>query len=509
MAEDTKKPVDLKNLDLKDLGGLFKAAFGKDSGALSNPTVIFIVIAFLASFTLAYLIYGMIDNRSLFDEQQAKYNQTTSELASLTKKFDKTIQGNKVYFTQLFSSPKTDDELSARITKLVSNYNLKLINIDLQKKIKGNKMGIALEVRGGYVNLVKFSKELNKNVAASQIINLEAKKKNKSKFLDMKLTLVFAAPPNPDSIPKYKPASVSAKPINKFASNFIQVLDYALSLFISPVSAEQKEMTDFQKALHKAKKEGLYDFEFTNKAGRTMVYTTGIPKSDATAPSIEKKMTAFQEALYEAKQKGLHTFEFTKKDGKKMIYKTGLPKPAIANLPEINEFAEINDLPPLQSNDDVEIIVDKPYIIAPVQTEIITDNEYKSDNFKRAGFVESDPFADPQTSPSDIEEPEALPSEDALRDPFAPPEVRKAAKRKSSGGGDVSDEEEDQYYLSGVLVSDEMSLCIIITPDGESKIYAPGDKISNKVMLTNIAFDSIQINKLNKKKVIGLGEQVN
>ena len=45
MAEDTKKPVDLKNLDLKDLGGILKAAFGKDSGALSNPTLIFIVIA--------------------------------------------------------------------------------------------------------------------------------------------------------------------------------------------------------------------------------------------------------------------------------------------------------------------------------------------------------------------------------------------------------------------------------------------------------------------------------
>ena len=88
MAEATKKPVDLKNLDLKDLGGILKATFGKDSGALSNPTVIFIVIAFLASFTLAYLIYGMIDNQSLYDEQQAKYNKTKSELASLTKKFD-------------------------------------------------------------------------------------------------------------------------------------------------------------------------------------------------------------------------------------------------------------------------------------------------------------------------------------------------------------------------------------------------------------------------------------
>ena len=460
MAEDTKKPVDLKNLDLKDLGGILKAAFGKDSGALSNPTLIFIVIAFLASFTLAYLIYGMIDNQSLYDDQEARYNQTKTELASLTKKFDKTIQGNKVYFTQLFSSPKTDDELSARITKLVSNYNLKLVNIDLQKKLKGKQLGIMLEVRGGYINLVKFSKELNKNVAASQIIDLEAKKKKKSKLLDMKLTLVFAAPPNPDSIPKYKPATVSAHPVNTFASNFMQVLDASLSWFITPARAEQMEMTDFQKA------------------------------------------------LYEAKKKGLYTFEFTKKDGKKMTYKTGLPKPNIAKLPEIETIADINDLPPLQSNNDVEIITDKPYITAPVQTEIITDNEYKVDSFKRAGFVESDPFAEPSGSPSAAEETEVAPSEEALRDPFAAPQVRKAAKRKSSGG-DVSDEEEDQYYLSGVLVSDEMSLCIIITPDGESKIYAPGDKISNKVMLTNIAFDSIQINKLNKKKVIGLGEQVN
>jgi hypothetical protein len=267
-------------------------------------------------------------------------------------------------------------------------------------------------------------------------------------------------------------------------------------------------MTEFQKALYTAKKKGMYDFEFTNKSGQTMVYTTGIPKSEATAPSVEKKMTAFQEALYEAKKKGLYTFEFTKKDGKTMTYKTGLPKSAVARLPEIQTIVETKELPPLQNKNEVEIITDRQPLTPKLQTEIITDNEYKVDSFKRAGFVESDPFAEPAGSPSAAEETEVAPSEEALRDPFAAPQVRKAAKRKGSGG-DVSDEEEDQYYLSGVLVSDEMSLCIIITPDGESKIYAPGDKISNKVMLTNIAFDSIQINKLNKKKVIGLGEQVN
>ena len=47
-------------------------------------------------------------------------------------------------------------------------------------------------------------------------------------------------------------------------------------------------MTDFQKALYEAKKAGLYDFEFTNKAGRTMLYLTGLPREIlATLPEIE------------------------------------------------------------------------------------------------------------------------------------------------------------------------------------------------------------------------------
>ena len=71
MAEDTKKPIDLKNLDIKDIGALLKGAFGKDSNALSNPTLLLIVFAFLASFILSYLIFGMKDNQSLYDQEQA------------------------------------------------------------------------------------------------------------------------------------------------------------------------------------------------------------------------------------------------------------------------------------------------------------------------------------------------------------------------------------------------------------------------------------------------------
>lgn len=456
MAEDTKKSVDLKNLDVKDLGALLKGAGG-------NPTALFIVFAFLVSFLLSYLIYGMIDNQSLYDQEQAKYNETTIKIASLTKKFDKTIKANKVYFTQLFSSPKTEGELSARITKLVSNYNLKLVNIDLQKKIKG-KLAISLEVSGGYINLVKFSKELNKNVAASQVIDLETKKKTqKSKGLNMKVTLTFAAPPDPSSIPKLKAATVSILPNKSFADNTKEFFNTILSWVISPSYAHHTNMSLFQEALHEAKKQGLYDFEFTNKAGRTMRYVTGIPKTTSAA------------------------------------------------LPQIEALPELDNLPPLQAYDDTNTISEVMDSSSQLETKIITENDFDSSDLKRTGFVESDPFSgspeDNSNAPAE-ETVQAAPAQEALRDPFAPPEVRKAVKRSGSGLN-VSEEEEDQYYLSGVLVSDEMSLCIIITPDGESKIYAPGDKISNKVMLTNIAFDSIQINKLNKKKVVGLGEQVN
>jgi Tfp pilus assembly protein PilO len=99
MAEDTKKSVDLKNLDVKDLGALLKGAGG-------NPTALFIVFAFLVSFLLSYLIYGMIDNQSLYDQEQAKYNETTIKIASLTKKFDKTIKANKVYLRNYLVAQK-------------------------------------------------------------------------------------------------------------------------------------------------------------------------------------------------------------------------------------------------------------------------------------------------------------------------------------------------------------------------------------------------------------------
>ena len=156
--------------------------------------------------------------------------------------------------------------------------------------MKNGISGIGLEVSGSYKNLLKFSKELNKNVAASRVNDLEIKSKNKSKTLFMKATIAFTPPPNPDSIPKINPATVSINSIKNLAENTSSYLDTMLGWFITSSHAEEsmKKMTDFQKALYEAKKAGFYDFEFTNKAGRTMLYLTGLPREIlATLPEIE------------------------------------------------------------------------------------------------------------------------------------------------------------------------------------------------------------------------------
>ena len=116
MAEDKKASIDLKTLTPSDLVGLLKSAFGN-----GNKAGMFMALAFITSFVLIYLIFGKLDNQTLYDIQLAKHSQASADLATLTKKLNKAIKDNKVYFSQLFSSPKTDDELSAKVTKLVSN----------------------------------------------------------------------------------------------------------------------------------------------------------------------------------------------------------------------------------------------------------------------------------------------------------------------------------------------------------------------------------------------------
>ena len=441
MAEDKKTSIDLKTLTPSDLVGLLKSAFGN-----GNKVGVFIALAFITSFVLIYLIFGKLDNQTLYDIQLAKHSQASADLATLTKKLNKTIKDNKVYFSQLFSSPKTDDELSAKVTKLVSNYNLKLLNMDLQKSLpKTKELGVAIEVSGTYNNLLKFCNELNKNVAASQILSLDVEKKDKTRNLEMKVVIKFAAPPNPNSIPKLKPPTVGNN-AQKFQATLLGVIvSNTLDFIVSEaVANEADSLSSFERAYDSARKQGLYEFSYILSSGETKTYLTGLPK----VPIV---------ALSEATQ-------------------------------QINNSI----LPPLQSANSK--VLNSQAIIKRATNK---EAKFNKANLMNVGFVEVVP----------TKEGKADEEGGTDRDPFEPPEVKKAAKRKSSGM--TSEAEEEQFYLSGIMISEEMNLCIIQTPEGEFKIYGEGEKVSNNVVLTGIRFDSIEISKNNKTKVISFGQQVN
>ncbi|MDC0183173.1 hypothetical protein OAJ43_03430, partial [Nitrosomonadales bacterium] len=232
--------IDLKQgIDLKQLGPQIKALFSKDSNFFANKLVIFSVISILVTIFLVFLIVGMTDNQSLFDQAKNSNDKASRELTKLEKEFKKTINSNKVYFDQLKNSPKTQSELSANITALVSQYSLQLNSIDLNTKIgKGKETnGVKLVVSGSYLNLIRFSSEMNKSLAASKLENLAVKKSKKSNVLIMSLSILYAAPPPSSALPLPKKSEGTKNTVRLFGQE--SIVNSLLSILISPVNAAE------------------------------------------------------------------------------------------------------------------------------------------------------------------------------------------------------------------------------------------------------------------------------
>jgi len=229
--------IDLKQgIDIKQLGPLIKGLFAKDSNIFGNKLVVFSAISIIVSIFLIYGIYDVSDNQLVFDESKNKYNAATVKLEQLDNKFKKTVANNKNYFEQLITSPKNKSELSAEITGLVSQYNLQLQSVDLNAKV-GKQKGVNLMVSGSYLNLIRFSSEMNKILAASKLINLTVKKSRKGNNLIMELDIVFAAPPPASTLPKQTKDTVALfKLKNLFAKIF--------NVFISSANASEGDLPE-------------------------------------------------------------------------------------------------------------------------------------------------------------------------------------------------------------------------------------------------------------------------
>ena len=125
---------------------------------------------------------------------------------------------------------------------------------------------------------------------------------------------------------------------------------------------------------------------------------------------------------------------------------------------------------------------------------------YKTDkeSFELAGFTEN-PTENDSFTKQESETQDSAPTEN-LRDPFAAPSASGAPKNNRREGASDS---EEPYYLSGILTSEMIELCVVITPLGESKIYQPRDKITDKIVIKNIFSNGITTNLSNKKILIG------
>ena len=511
--------IDLKQgIDLKQLGPQIKALFAKDSNVFGNKLVIFSVVAILVTLLLAYLIYDISDNQSVFDGVNGSNNNALVKISNIEKKLEKTLDNNKVYFNQLATAPKTKSKLSASITSLVSQYSLRLGSIDLK-----SAKGVQLVVSGTYLNLIRFSSEMNKLLSASQLTNLTIIKSGTGGKLNMSLSIVFSAPPAPNSLPIQKTKKI-VKLINldtvglRVKTQPSMFYDL-IGLFVSSANAAEVEINGlslFQQAHSKARAKGLTKFKFTNKAGEIKEYLTGLkPTKKTVAIQNEVKqveingLSLFQQAHSKARAKGLTKFKFTNKAGEVKEYLTGL-KPNKETLPPLGVAASKPTKDIVIKRHKARPLNDfqRAYADALIQGQATF--EYKNKNgknmlyktnkesFELAGFTEN-PTENDSFTKQESETQDSAPTEN-LRDPFAAPSASGAPKNNRREGASDS---EEPYYLSGILTSEMIELCVVITPLGESKIYQPRDKITDKIVIKNIFSNGITTNLSNKKILIG------
>ena len=454
--------IDLnKGIELNQIGAQLKSIFSKDSKVLSNKAVIFIAVSFLLSIYLLYLIYDISGNQLKFDEAQASFNKSSSELSTVEAKLKKTIVLNKVYFDQLANSPKDKSELSAEITALISQYNLKLSSIDLNARIKGKKTGVSLVVAGSYLNLIRFSSEMNEVLAASQLLTLEVTKDRKTNLLIMTLLIDFSSPPAKNTLPKAEPKTLTLdSSINHTLNNF-------LSIIISSANANEELILPLDKATE------LPPLINKDAAG--------------SATNQAQKLSLFQLAFREARSKGWVSFKFTNKAGITNEYLTGLKAAKV-----IQESSGVVAAQPKNRPAEAQTQIREEVIIEAGITEKAKQLLPKTDSneFIKAGFVEKNTEIQNQN--------EEKPS-GSLRDPFAPQGSSPSRISSSSSKTDG----DQLYFLSGVLTSEMAEFCVVITPLGESKIYRTGDTIKAGMQITGIYDKSITTNGSNKKILIG------
>ena len=236
MAEEKN----LSQLDVKDI-------FSKVNlqSIFSNKSFIYVAISFILFFILSYLIYGLYVNQEAYESQKERFNLALNNANDTQKKIESIISKNKTYIKQLAKASKTKSELSSKITKLIGNYGLEIKNMDLKTNQNGvsSNPKMTFEVKGKFLNIIRFNIELNNLLAATQINELKISKARESNLLFLKVDINFSPPP-------VKPLTINSKLKTNFTNKTLLSDSYTWS-----------DLPNIKRSRNSFKKVGFVDAE--------------------------------------------------------------------------------------------------------------------------------------------------------------------------------------------------------------------------------------------------------
>jgi len=188
MAEEKN----FSQLDVKDI-------FSKIDlqSILKNKSFVYVGASFLLFFILSYLMYGLYMNQDAYESQKQRFTIASNKANNTQNKIESLNRKNRAYINQLSKASKTKSELSSKITKLIGNYGLEIKNMDLKTNQNGvsSSPKMTFEVKGKFLNIIRFNSELNNLLAATQINELKLSKVRESNLLLLKVDINFSAPP--------------------------------------------------------------------------------------------------------------------------------------------------------------------------------------------------------------------------------------------------------------------------------------------------------------------------
>ena len=188
MAEEKK----LSQLDIKDIFSKINT-----QSVLKNKSIVFVTASFILCFILCYLIYGLYVNQDAYESQKQRFTLASNEANNTQKEIESINNEYKAYFKHLSKASKTKSELSSKITKLIGTYGLEIKNLDLKTNQDGvsSSPKMTFEVKGKFLNIIRFNSELNNLLAATQINELKVSKVTQSNLLMLKVDINFSPPP--------------------------------------------------------------------------------------------------------------------------------------------------------------------------------------------------------------------------------------------------------------------------------------------------------------------------